>query len=562
MKDIKTKDAAKKDIKVLDKTGNLAKAVRDVSVRTKDQIENLSDDGQVTPEEYANDKIKYMAEDAVEDSGRLAGKGAKKTYEGGKKLYKDMRRKRQERQTAEEPIKQTAKSAGKQTAKQVERSVKTQQRNIKTAEKTARQTVKTSKETAKATVKTAEQTAKASKKAAEAAAKTAQKAAQVAKEAAVKAYQGTVAAVKATIAAVKAIAAGIAKLVAAIAAGGWVAVVIILVICVIGLIVGSCFGIFFSGDDTGTGMSMQTAITEINNEYQQKITDMRNSTTHDVLEMSGSRAVWPDVLAVYAVKTASDPDNPQEVASMDESKLQLLKDIFWEMNSVSKSTASKTENVITETDDGNGNITETTEQKTRTYLYIKVAHKTVDEMANKNNFNTSQREQLSELLSEDKQKIWSQVLYGFSSGNDTIVAIALTQIGNVGGEPYWRWYGFGSRVEWCACFVSWCANQAGYIDVGVIPKFAGCCNGVQWFKDRSEWQDNSYTPNPGDIIFFDWNNRGSSGPQDGLADHVGIVEKVENGKIYTVEGNTSDSCAERQYAIGHYEILGFGIPAY
>ena len=161
-----------------------------------------------------------------------------------------------------------------------------------------------------------------------------------------------------------------------------------------------------------------------------------------------------------------------------------------------------------------------------------------------------------------KQKIWSQVLYGFSSGNDTIVAIALTQIGNVGGEPYWRWYGFGSRVEWCACFVSWCANQAGYIDVGVIPKFAGCCNGVQWFKDRSEWQDNSYTPNPGDIIFFDWNNKGSSGPQDGLADHVGIVEKVENGKIYTIEGNTSDSCAERQYAVGHYEILGFGIPAY
>ncbi len=404
------KDAAKKNIKVLDKTGNLAKAVRDISVRTKDQIQNLADDGQVTPEEYASDKIKYMAESAVEDSGRLAGKGAKKTYEGGKKLYKDMRRKRQERQAAEEPIKKTAKSTGKQTAKQIERSVKTQQKNIKTAEKTARQTVKTSKETAKAAVKTAQQTAKASKKAAEVAEKAAQKAAHAAKQAAVAAYKATVVAVKAAIAAIKAIAAGVAKLVAAIAAGGWVAVVIILVICLIALVVGSCFGIFFSSEDTGTGMSMQTAITDINNEYQQKITDIQNSTTYDVLEMLGSRDVWLDVLAVYAVKTAGDPNNPQEVASMDDSKLQLLKDIFWEMNSISKSTASKTENVITETDDGNGNITETTEQKTRIYLYITVSHKTVDEMADKYGFNTSQREQLAELLSEDKQEMWSQVL--------------------------------------------------------------------------------------------------------------------------------------------------------
>jgi len=456
MKDIKTKDAAKKDIKVLDKAGNLAKAVKNVSVRAKDQVQNLADDGQVTPEEYANDKIKYMAEDALDDSGKLAKKGVKKTYEGGKDFAKKMKKRRLERKTAESDIKQTAKSTGKQTAKTVERNIKTQQKNIKTAERTSRSAVKTSKQTAKATVKTAEQTAKATKKAAETAAKTAQKAAQAAKDAAVAAYKTTAAAVKATIAAIKAIAAGISKLVAAIAAGGWVAVVVILVICLVGLIVGSCFGIFFSGDDTGTGMSMQTAITEINNEYQTKIADIRNNTTYDVLEMSGSRAVWPDVLAIYSVKTTTDPNNPQEVASMDDSKLQLLKNIFWEMNTVSSRTQSKTETVITETDDGNGNIVEASEQKTRTYLYITVSHKTVDEMATQYGFNTSQRQMLSELLSDDKQKIWSQVLYGFTTtGNDTIVAIAQSQIGNVGGEPYWRWYGFNSRVEWCACFVSY-----------------------------------------------------------------------------------------------------------
>ena len=122
--------------------------------------------------------------------------------------------------------------------------------------------------------------------------------------------------------------------------------------------------------------------------------------------------------------------------------------------------------------------------------------------------------------------------------------------------------GFNSRVEWCACFVSWCANECGYIDAGVIPKFAGCVWGVEWFRDRGLWQDNSYEPRPGDIIFFDWDNKGSSGPQDGESDHVGIVEKVENGTVYTIEGNSGDSCRENHYGVGYYEILGYGVPQY
>jgi len=83
-----------------------------------------------------------------------------------------------------------------------------------------------------------------------------------------------------------------------------------------------------------------------------------------------------------------------------------------------------------------------------------------------------------------------------------------------------------------------------------------------WFKDRGQWIDNSATPSPGMIIFFDWNNKGSSGPQDGLSDHVGIVERVEDGIIYTIEGNSGDSCRENHYAVGHYEILGYGVPAH
>ena len=140
-------------------------------------------------------------------------------------------------------------------------------------------------------------------------------------------------------------------------------------------------------------------------------------------------------------------------------------------------------------------------------------------------------------------------------GGDAIVDVALTQVGNVGGEPYWSWYGFSSHVEWCACFVSWCADQCGYLDSGAYPKFSGCVFGMQWFQQRGLWLDGSEEPTPGMLIFFDW------ATQDGVPDHVGIVEKVENGMVYTVEGNSRDMCRQKQYALGSGVILGYGMAA-
>lgn len=389
--------------------------------------------------------------------------------------------------------------------------------------------------------------------------KTAQRAAQAARAAAKAAVVTVKAIAKATALAIKAIIAGTKVLIAAIAAGGWVAVLVIIVICLIGMILGSVFGIFFSDEDSGTGMSMQTVVQEINTEYDTKLQEEKNSVSYDVLEMSGSRAVWKEVLAVYSVKTNTDQDNPQEVATMDDGKKQLLKDIFWEMNQISSRTESKTETVITETDDGHGNIVETESTVTQTYLYITVSHKTAEEMAVQYGFNEEQKGYLAELLADENNYLWSQVLYGITGGDGQIVTVALSLVGNVGGQPYWSWYGFNSRVEWCACFVSWCANECGYIDAGVIPKYAGCVNGVQWFKDRGQWLDGSAEPAPGMIIFFDWADESG---QDGLSDHTGIVQKVENGKVYTVEGNSGDSCRVNEYSIGYYEILGYGAPAY
>ena len=592
MADIKTRDMVKGTIKTIDKAAVASERMKQAYISTKERAENSTYAAENSADEYASDKFErgidatvhegihqfdkagrkgvettkdniHKAKDGID---RFKEKRAKKAFEMQSEKFGGKAAKTAERtasqtgsktvKTAEKSttktIKQSASSAGKKTIKTVGKSGKTAAKSVKTAERTAKTAIKTTKQAAKAAQKTAQASAKA-----------AQKAAQAAKATAKAAVAAIKVAVKATIAAVKAIIAGVKALVAAIAAGGWVAVVVILVICLVALILGSVFGIFFSGEDSGTGQTMQTAVQEINTEYDNKLLEIRNGTTYDVLEMSGSRAVWKDVLAVYAVKTNTDPDNPQEVATMDDNKKQLLKDLFWEMNEVSSRTESVSETVITETDDGNGNIVQTETTVTRTYLYITVAHKTVNEMASQYGFNQEQKDYLTELLKPENNSLWAAALYGINYSDDQIVTVALTQIGNVGGDPYWSWYGFGSRVEWCACFVSWCANECGYIDTGVIPKYAGCVNGVQWFKDRGQWVDGSAEPAPGMIIFFDWDSPdGSSGPQDGLSDHTGIVQKVENGIVYTVEGNSGDSVRQKQYSVGYYEILGYGVPQY
>ena len=136
-----------------------------------------------------------------------------------------------------------------------------------------------------------------------------------------------------------------------------------------------------------------------------------------------------------------------------------------------------------------------------------------------------------------------------------MVGAAQSQVGQTGGQPYWSWYGFSSRVEWCAIFVSWCADQCGYLDAGIVPKFAGCGVGVQWFQNRGQWLPGSATHEPGMLIFFKWYGSDSS-----IADHVGIVESVENGRVYTIEGNAGDQVRRNSYPVGFGEIKGYCVP--
>ena len=594
-KGIKTR-VAEKGIKAIDKAAVASERMKEAYIRTRDKADHSLYAEESSPGEYASDRLSsgvdHVTHEAIHQFDKQGRKGIKTTKENISKVKENIQKRKaaaaQPKKEAEKwAARQASQRAGHQAADRIsepvrtlrqergavktldrgKKGIKTVDRGRKTVKqasstvkgtiKTASKSIKTAEKTAKASIKTTQQAAKAAQRTAQATARAARAAAHATRAAAKAAVTAAKVAAKATIAAVKAIIAATKALIAAIAAGGWIAVLVIVIICLIGLLIGSCFGIFFSGEDSGSGYTMQNVVQEINDDYQQQIDTTKANLSHDVLEMSGSRAVWPEVLAVYAVKTTTDPDNPQEVATMDDGKKAILTDIFWEMNQISSRAETRTETVITETDDGHGNIVETETTVTQTYLYITVSHKTAEEMAAQYGFNEEQKEQLAELLAEENRSLWSAVLYGIYTEDGAIVSVALSQVGNVGGEPYWSWYGFSGRVEWCACFVSWCANECGYIDTGIIPKYAGCVNGVQWFKDRGQWLDGSAEPAPGMIIFFDWNDENG---QDGLSDHTGIVEKVENGRVYTIEGNSGDSVRQNSYPVGHYEVLGYGCP--
>ena len=139
---------------------------------------------------------------------------------------------------------------------------------------------------------------------------------------------------------------------------------------------------------------------------------------------------------------------------------------------------------------------------------------------------------------------------GTRPGNQAVVDIAKSQVGNVGGQPYWSWYGFTSRVEWCACFVSWCYGQMGLSE----PRFAACqSQGVPWFQSHGQWGARGYENiAPGDAIFFDWD-------LDGSADHVGIVVGTDGSRVYTVEGNSGDACKIKSYSLTYECIKGYGL---
>lgn len=164
----------------------------------------------------------------------------------------------------------------------------------------------------------------------------------------------------------------------------------------------------------------------------------------------------------------------------------------------------------------------------------------------------------------------------FNSGDqiDDLIAVARTQVGYTqdsnGGTKYGAWYGKGTtNVAWCAMFVSWCADQAG-ISTSIIPKHADCDAGMKWFKSQGLWYNSacfggSYTPQPGDIVYYSTTHSQTD------ATHVGIVTGVSGNYLQTIEGNTSadnktykviERTKNANRTLNSTYILGYGTPPY
>ena len=591
MADIKTRDAVKGTIKTIDKAAIASERMKSAYVGIKEKAEQgyYADENSAT--EYAADRISYAA-DRVKDEGihqfnKQGQKAVKTTQENIGKAkdkitdFKQSRAVKAAEQKAAQnmseqhglqirhgaasrssapDVSQTAKSQLIKTRQQGQKMIKTTARNAEKAVKTtAKGTVKTTEKgiktaqaTSKAAIKTTETSVKTAQAAAKASAKTAQKAAQAAKATAKATAEATKATVRATIAAVKAIIAGTKALISALIAGGWIAVVIILIVVLLGCAV-SLFG-GGSGSNAYTPVSAEVEAYEpLIQKYakQYGIPEYVELIKAVMMQESGGRGLDPMQAAEGSFNTRypHEPNGIQDPEYSIECGVQELKAALISAEVENPIDMEHIKLALQGYNFGNGYIS-WAKTNYGGYSY-----------ANAVEFSTMQAARLGWDSYGDTQypaHVLRYYPYGrafTSGGNQAIVEVALTQLGNEGGQPYWSWYGFEGRVEWCACFVSWCADQCGYIESGIIQKFAGCVDGSNWFKGNGQWQDRNYEPQAGDIIFFDWEG-------DGETDHVGIVEKCENGVVYTVEGNSGDACRQKQYTVGSSSIYGYGVPAY
>ena len=591
MADIKTRDAVKGTIKTIDKAAVASERMKSAYAKTKDKAEQgyYADESSAT--EYAADRVSCASERVTEEGVHQFNKQGQKSIQTtqeniGKTKDKiaDFKQKRaakaaeqrMERNMSEQhglqirhgtasrsaapDMPQSGKSQLIKTRQQSRKTIKTTARNAEKAVKstakgsvkTAERGVKTAQATSKATIKTAEQTAKATKEAAKASAKAAQKAAQAAKATAKATAEATKTAVRATIAAVKVIIAGTKALISALIAGGWVSVVIILIVVLLG-----CAVSLFGGGGGSNAYTPVSAEVEAYEPLIQKFAKQYGIPEYVelikavMMQESGGRGLDPMQAAEGSFNTRypHEPNGIQDPEYSIQCGVQELKAALIPAEVENPIDMEHIKLALQGYNFGNGYIS-WAKTNYGGYSY-----------ANAVEFSTMQAQRLGWESYGDTQypaHVLRYYPYGrafTSGGNQAIVEVALTQLGNEGGQPYWSWYGFDGRVEWCACFVSWCADQCGYLDSGIVPKFAGCVDGANWFKGNGQWQDRNYEPTAGTIIFFDWEN-------DGETDHVGIVEKCENGVVYTVEGNSGDACRQNQYSVGSSSIYGYGIPAY
>lgn len=590
---IKTRHV-QKDIKVLDKTVTAAEHMKGAYIRTRDSAEQTQIKEQGNPVGYAEDQVMEKGERAARGTVQQAGKQGEKVIHavrergrakneaeafrekngessassfssGTEKTYqpKEQMKNRTGAQTGRTAGEQVGKKGAqirelpKQTVKTIDRgekTIKTVNASVKTSGKAAvkgtGRTIKTAERTGRSAVRTTEMAARTAGQGARTAVLTTQRTAVAARQAAIAAAKAAKVTAKAVAAAVKAVIAATKALVSAILAGGWIVVLILVIVILFGALFSMVGG---SNSSTVTPVSAEVEAYEpLIRQYarQYGIEEYVELIKAVMMQESGGQGTDPMQASECGYNTRY-PNTPNGITDPEYSidvGIQNLAACLREAGVENPVDMNHIKLALQGYNYGNGYISWAKENYGG-YTYANAVEFS-EMMAERNGWSSyGDKEYVSHVL---RYYVFGRIPTG--TGSQAIVQVALTQEGN-GGDTYWSWYGFSSREEWCACFVSWCADQCGYIEAGVIPKFSLCSAGMEWFESRGQFMDGSYVPATGDLVFFDWEN-------DGSVDHVGIVESVVDGNIYTVEGNSGDKVARRSYPIGYGQIVGYGVPTY
>lgn len=540
--------------------------VRSAMLEAKEKSSIMADKigretGEESPVEYAGNRIQRVEQ-------RMGRESASAAYRGGKKLavktYEKVKaQKQKQRETATTPLGEenargnTSAQAGQTMAKkgrtEAIRSIKVKPEAEKTIKEAGNRTVKTAPRVVKASpvssqkVKTQavlqKKQALKSMKAAREAKRAAMHAVQTAKQSAKATGRGLKAMAEAAAHAVK------AAFAALMAGGGAVLVVLILIVGIIG---GAAFlGNSQSSEALSAEVLAHTpAIQKYASEFG--IPEYVPAIQAIMMQESGGRGTDP-MQASECPYNTQYPNTPGAIQDADYSikvGIQYYADCVREAGCESPQDMDKLKLSWQGYNYGNGYISWALE-KFGGYSEANALQFSQEQAAAHGWSGYGDPEYVPHVMRYYSGGGWFAGLFG----NGQLVTIAKSQLGNEGGEKFWSWWGFTERQEWCACFVSWCADQAGLIQKEAVPKFSVCTDGVAWFQAKGKWQSGGSVPTPGTIIFFDWDH-------DGASDHVGIVESCDGTTVHTIEGNSGDAVKQNNYTVNSQSILGYGLVAY
>lgn len=433
---IRQKEIAKAPVKKVDRRTIYKDRLKNNMVKIKEKTkENTSENEEESPSRYGINKITEKSNVALQKGLEKFNKyGRKATIETKRNMQDGIRKIKQKVEnrtikTTNKEIKKTVQNINK-TGKLAEKTINNTKNTIKTVNRVGKGAYKTVKRTEKGVVKGAKKTY------------------QIAKTTTKGVVKGIKVGIKGVITSLKAIIAGTKALIAFLMAGGWILGLIIIIICLIGLICSSAYGIFFSNEKEVGDKTMSSVVREVNNDFTKKITEIQNSTEHNDYEISSNRATWKDILSIYAVLVTGGNEQ-SDVITLNNEKIAILKRVFWDMNIITCRTGDVEKDIETFDDEGNSKI----EKVTRKVLYIDITSKSLQEMIEIYNFNSNQIEQLADLQKDEYNEMWAYLFYGTSTGSTDIVEIALSQVGNKGRTALLVlvWFFFKGRVVCLFC---------------------------------------------------------------------------------------------------------------